>query len=66
VKKVLKPLLGFVGGGVLGCLYYFFVGCKSGSCAITSNPWLSILWGAIFGLILLFPTKKDDNKRNNN
>ena len=37
-----------LGGGV-GYAYYRFIGCASGSCAITSNPWLSILFGAIIG-----------------
>jgi hypothetical protein len=28
------------------------VGCPSGACAITSNPWLTILWGAILGYLI--------------
>lgn len=66
MKKILKTLLGTAIGGVLGYTYYFFIGCEYGSCPITSNPWFSVLWGSVFGLILFFPTKKDDNKRNNN
>jgi len=47
-----KLLLGVTVGGLLGFLYYYFVGCKSGSCAITSNPYMSIIWGSLLGLFL--------------
>ncbi len=46
-----KTLIGVVIGGAGGYLYYYYVGCNSGSCPITSNPWASVLWGAIIGLI---------------
>jgi len=48
-SNFLKPALGVVIGGILGFLYYSFVGCSSGSCAITSNPYLSIMFGGFFG-----------------
>lgn len=44
-----RPFLSLVGGGVAGFLYYFYVGCESGSCAITSSPYMSIIWGALLG-----------------
>ena len=45
------PLL----GGVLGFLYYRFVGCASGACPITANPVMSTLYGALLGLVLSGP-----------
>jgi hypothetical protein len=48
-SNFLKPVLGIVIGGILGFLYYSFIGCSSGSCAITSNPYLSIFFGGFFG-----------------
>ena len=47
-------------GVVGGYAYYFFVGCKSGSCGITSNPTMSILWGGAVGYLLhdLFVKRK--------
>jgi hypothetical protein len=33
-------------------LYYFLIGCATGTCAITSNPWLSTLWGAVMGFLV--------------
>ncbi|MDD3743694.1 MAG: DUF6132 family protein [Lentimicrobiaceae bacterium] len=43
-----------------GYLYYFYVGCTSGSCAITSNPYMSMLWGAAMGYLIfdLFKLKE--------
>jgi hypothetical protein len=48
-----RPLLGIVVGGVAGYLYYHFVGCSSGSCAITSNPFLSTIGGGFLGFFIL-------------
>lgn len=36
--KYRKMLIGVLAGAVAGYAYYYFVGCASGSCAITSNP----------------------------
>jgi len=36
-------------GAAAGFLYYNFVGCFTGNCAITSNPWSSTILGALFG-----------------
>jgi len=47
-----KPFIGVVVGAIAGFLYFYFVGCKSGTCAITSNPYRSILFGAIFGFLI--------------
>jgi hypothetical protein len=48
-----KPALGVALGGIAGFLYYNFVGCASGSCGITSNPYTSILFGSMLGLFLV-------------
>ncbi|HEX8039687.1 MAG TPA: DUF6132 family protein [Chryseosolibacter sp.] len=42
-------ILGAIFGAVGGYLYYFFVGCNTGSCAITSDPVNSTLYGAVIG-----------------
>jgi presenilin-like A22 family membrane protease len=51
----LKALLGLVIGGLAGFLYFYFVGCRSGACAITSNPVSSIITGSILGFIIASP-----------
>lgn len=47
-----KPFLGILIGGLGGFLFFYFVGCKSGSCAITSNPVSSILMGSFLGFFI--------------
>ncbi len=41
-------ILGVVGG--YG--YYALIGCNTGSCAITSNPYMSMAWGGLLGYLL--------------
>lgn len=48
-----KTFLGIVIGGLGGFLYYHFVGCTSGTCPITSNPFGSIIMGGLFGFLLV-------------
>ena len=48
-----KPFLAAATGGLIGFLYYYFIGCTSGSCAITSNPYLSIICGGLLGIFLV-------------
>jgi len=48
----LVSLIGLVIGAVGGYIYYIEIGCNSGSCAITSNPYMSIIWGAAIGYLI--------------
>lgn len=48
-----KPASGAIIGGVIGFLYYYFVGCASGSCGITSNPFSSVLFGSAMGFFVV-------------
>lgn len=41
-----------LGGALLGFGYHRFVGCRTGSCAITANPYISTLYGALLGYLL--------------
>lgn len=52
LKKWLRPVLFTLGGAAVGYLYYRFVGCSSGACAITSSPILSTLYMGLIGLLL--------------
>ncbi len=43
----------FTLAGVMGgYAYYSLVGCKTGGCAITSSPTMSIIWGGMMGYLL--------------
>jgi hypothetical protein len=48
-----RPFIAVAIGSLAGFLYYYFVGCNSGSCAITSNPYMSMLWGGLMGLFVV-------------
>ena len=61
----LKRVLPVVIGAILGYSYYHFIGCNSGSCAITSNPYISTVYGAFLGLILAIPSKKKNDVEKN-
>jgi hypothetical protein len=49
---ILKLILGLVVGGGLGFAYYKFIGCSTGACPLTSNPWISSIYGAVLGALL--------------
>ena len=48
-KMLLHTVLYVVGGAVVGFGYHKIVGCRSGSCPITANPYISTLYGALVG-----------------
>ena len=48
-KAILITGIGIVVGAISGYLYYFYIGCASGNCAITSKPLNSTLYGALMG-----------------
>ena len=53
IIKYRFTLIGLLLGAAAGYLYYFYVGCASGSCSITSNPMNSTLYGAMMGGLFL-------------
>ncbi|HHN48212.1 MAG TPA: hypothetical protein ENN08_04675 [Bacteroidales bacterium] len=52
-KKYYLQIAGLILGVAGGYLYFHFIGCRSGGCAITSNPYMSMLWGGLMGYLLL-------------
>jgi len=58
VKKYALIIIGIIAGAIGGYLYYKFVGCTSGTCAITSKPINSTLYGAWMGGLLFSMFKK--------
>lgn len=65
-KTTIITGIGIAIGLVAGYAYYHFVGCASGTCAITSKPLNSTLYGGMMGGLLfnIFVTspKKSDKK----
>lgn len=48
----MKIFAGLLIGAVIGFLYYKFIGCSSGTCPITSNPFMSVIYGAVMGMLV--------------
>jgi hypothetical protein len=66
MKFILKNkfvLTGVFIGAIAGYLYYHFVGCASGTCAITSKQLNSSLYGAVMGGLLFSVLKKENFKK---
>ncbi len=60
-KKIsVLSITGLIIGAIGGYIYYSEVGCVSGTCAITSNPYISTAWGGAFGYFVfdMFNGKK--------
>jgi hypothetical protein len=51
-KAKVKVIIAVITGGIFGYLFYRLVGCKTGTCIITSKPWSSVLYGMLLGLLL--------------
>jgi hypothetical protein len=65
IKKKLPIILTFI-GAILGYSYWYFVGCSSGSCGITSVWWRSTLYGAFMGFLLSDISFKQTKKEKTN
>jgi hypothetical protein len=48
-KQIIRISIGLAIGALLGYAYYYFIGCNSGSCPLTSNPLNSIIFGMFAG-----------------
>ena len=55
--------IGAVGGTIAGFLYCKYVGCLTGTCAITSNPVRSTAYFAIIGALLFSLFKKEQKEK---
>lgn len=63
---LLKRVFPVLAGAGLGYAYYYFIGCNSGACPITSNPYISTIYGAVAGFIISLPNKKGTAKEESN
>lgn len=63
ILKHKLTIIGIIAGAIGGYLYYYFVGCASGTCAITSKPMNSTLYGAMMGGLLFKMFKNEKSKK---
>ncbi len=59
LKKKIGIKMGIfaAGGAIAGYAYYYFIGCKTGTCPITSNPLITTLYGMVMGIVLGFDAR---------
>lgn len=62
IKKHYLTIIGVLAGALAGYIYWHEVGCLSGTCAITSSPVNSSIYGAVMGGLLLNMFKKENQK----
>lgn len=65
IKKITRFFLPIAIGAILGYAYYYFIGCNTGTCPITSNPYTTTAYGGLIGAIWAIPTKKKEKKVEN-
>lgn len=58
IRKNILTICGVILGALGGYLYFYYLGCLSGTCAITSNPLNSTLYGALLGGLVFNIFKK--------
>ena len=64
-KRYLPMMILAVVGAIGGFLYYRLVGCASGACPITSNPYISTVYGGVIGTLIgyiVIPGKKKEEQ----
>ncbi len=55
IQKIftVRLFLGLLVGGILGFGWYYFIGCNTGGCSITSDPYRMTAFGMVFGALLI-------------
>lgn len=61
--QYIKWIIGIAAGAILGFSYWYYIGCTSGTCAITSSPTNSTIYGALMGVLLANTFSGKRNKR---
>jgi hypothetical protein len=62
IRTHIFAIIGVAAGAISGFLYYYFIGCENGTCAITSKPLNSTLYGALLGGLFFSIFRKEQNQ----
>ncbi len=49
---ILRILIGAIVGAGLGFGWYKLVGCPTGACPLTSHPVITMIYGAVLGVLV--------------
>ena len=50
-------------GAAAAAAYAHFIGCRTGTCPLTSNVWVASLYGGAVGAIVGWPDRRSDAAR---
>ncbi|TAH25896.1 MAG: hypothetical protein EAZ07_05850 [Cytophagales bacterium] len=64
ISKYRISIISTIVGAIMGYLYFYFIGCSSGSCSITSKPINSSIYGAILGILINNSFSKSNTNEN--
>lgn len=65
LNKYKLSIAGVIVGGILGYAYYYFIGCSTGTCTITSKPLNSTVYGMVMGYLMFSVFENSKNKKEN-
>jgi hypothetical protein len=51
-QKIFLSVAGVMIGALAGYAYWFYIGCNSGTCLITSSPANSTIYGTVMGFFI--------------
>ncbi len=63
LRRHARTVLGAAAGAIGGALYAHFVGCRTGTCIITSSVWTAGLFFGATGALVAMPGPKQDAPR---
>jgi hypothetical protein len=49
---ITRTIFSVILGGLAGFAWYRMVGCRTGTCLISGNPYIATLYGALLGYFL--------------
>ena len=64
ITKFAFKAVGILIGAIAGGAYYYYIGCTSGTCPLTSNPYISVGYGAVLGYLLGGMIKINGHEKN--
>ena len=62
-RKWVRTVLFIAGGMAIGWAYSYFIGCRTGSCPITSNPWNMAPYCGVIGWLVSIITKRENKEQ---
>jgi hypothetical protein len=59
-RSPLRAALAALAGAGLMAAYAHFIGCRTGTCLLTSNVWTASIYGAAVGALVGWPGRRED------